>query len=291
MTITVGIIARNARTTIRTAVRSALRDPFVARVIVWDDGSDDGTAGALDRLGDPRLLVTGTTDNRGIPAARNGLLELVDTAHFAWLDADDICLPGRFASQSRTLTDGNDIVFTPVLEWLHRTPLVRPQLLQRISPRATPFHLMIGNPFMNPTMLARTDVVRALGGYRFVASEDYDLWLRAAAAGHRLHRGSHPLVVYRRHAGQTTRQAAWRNSRGANVLVEDAYEHLAVETFGFVPSWFRWLRDGRPLDAVPERLVEDTERFDRATAFLPPRERPPLLRLTRRLREHAHAGR
>jgi hypothetical protein len=289
VTITVGIIARNARPTIRTAVRSALRDRHVARVVVWDDGSDDGTTDALVDLRGPRLVLAGTPDNRGIPASRNALLALVETPHLAWLDADDVCLPWRFASQLRTLDAGYDIAFTPVIEWLHRTPLVRPQLVEPLTPRAAPFHLLIGNPFMNPTMLTRTSVLHELGGYRDVASEDYDLWLRAATARMRLHRSARPTVVYRRHAAQTTQQQAWRASRGANTLVEDAFGRLADETFGFVPSWFRWLRAGRPANAVPETLVEDAARFDRATGFLHPRERRPILRLTRRLRRDAGA--
>lgn len=287
VTVTVGIIARNARDTIRTAVRSALRDPLVERVVVWDDGSDDGTSGALDDLAGPRLLVAGTDDNRGIPASRNALLELVDTPYLAWLDADDVCLPWRFRTQLTTLDRGYDLAFTPVIEWLDGTPLVRPQRAARLSPAASPLHLLIGNPFMNPTMITRTSVLHDLGGYRTVASEDYDLWLRAAAAGLRLHRAARPTVIYRRHPGQTTQQTAWRDSRGANSLVEEAFERVADETLGFVPSWFRWLRAGRPSDAVPATLGEDADRFDRAAALLPLRERPPLLRLTRRLRRDA----
>lgn len=291
MTVTVGIIARNARGTIRTAVGSALREQLVERVIVWDDGSDDGTSDVLGDLAGPRLLLAGTPENRGIPASRNALLGLVDTPYLAWLDADDVCLPCRFRTQLRTLDGGYDIAFTPVIEWLHRTPLVRPQVVQSLSPQASPFHLLIGNPFMNPTMLTRTDVLHDLGGYRDVASEDYDLWLRAASAGLRLHRAARPTVVYRRHAGQTTQQSAWRASRGANTLVEEAFGRLADETVGFVPSWFRWLRAGRPGDAVPETLAEHTDRFDRATDVLPARERPPLLRLMRRLRRDAGIAR
>ena len=285
--VTVGIIARNARGTVRTAVRSALRDRHVSRVLVWDDGSDDGTSSVLGDLDDARLIVAGTAENHGIPASRNAVLERVDTPHLAWLDADDLCLPGRFGAQLSTLDRGHDIVFTPVVEWLHGTPAIRPQLVPALSPEATPFHLLLGNPFMNPTMLARTEVLRELGGYRTVASEDYELWIRAALGGYRLHRTLRPFVVYRRHRAQTTQQASWRAARSETTIVEEGFDRLAERTIGFSPSWFAWQRAGRPSGEVPANLLADADRFDRAIRRLPPAERAPLRRQTRRLRSLA----
>src|SRR4029077_16547669 len=46
--------------------------------------------------------------------------------------------------------------------------------------------LFVESPFSRPTVMMRAELFRRLGGYReFDGPEDYDLWLRAHAAGAR----------------------------------------------------------------------------------------------------------
>lgn len=97
--VSVLVTAYDAAATIGDAVRSALREPETAEVIVVDDASRDATATAAEAAGygDARLRVIRCAVNAGPAAARNLALEAATGAFVAVLDADDFLLPGRFA--------------------------------------------------------------------------------------------------------------------------------------------------------------------------------------------------
>ena len=98
--IAVVIAAYNAQETIAKAIASALAQPEVAEVIVIDDASGDATATTARAAGgdDDRVRVLIQPSNQGPAAARNRAIEESDSPLLAVLDADDILLPGRFAS-------------------------------------------------------------------------------------------------------------------------------------------------------------------------------------------------
>lgn len=93
------IAAKNAADTIETAVRSALREPEVAEVVVVDDGSSDNTAEAASRANDAsgRLTIARFEQNKGPSAARNHAIAISSAPLIAILDADDFFFEGRFS--------------------------------------------------------------------------------------------------------------------------------------------------------------------------------------------------
>jgi succinoglycan biosynthesis protein ExoU len=111
--ISIIIAAYNAHATIERAVRSALREPEVATVIVVDDASTDDTALRVRAADDGggRLKLISLLRNNGPSAARNCAIEECHTAWLTLLDADDFFLPGRlkrllrFADQADLIAD------------------------------------------------------------------------------------------------------------------------------------------------------------------------------------------
>jgi glycosyltransferase involved in cell wall biosynthesis len=287
--VTVVIPVKNSRSTIRAAVVSTLRAlPPASRILVRDDGSDDDTVRVLRGIRDRRVeIVLG--DPIGIARSMNSLVERVETALVARMDADDVSLPHRFTREIAAVDGGADFVFTPVVNWKSRTPVIKPQPMRAMSAAATPFHLLVENPFMNPTMLARTQAYRDLGGSREVASEDYELWLRAASAGYRLTRTAVPTVLYRRHPKQITAQRSWREARAHTTVVQESFDSLARQTIGFAPSWFAWRREELAFGRAPAGVVEELDAMLTALDALSPRERRPLVRRIRYLRRRALA--
>jgi len=65
-------------------------------VVVVDDGSSDGTAELLARLGDPRVRAL-HRPHAGIAAARNAGVAAARAPYIAFHDSDDRALPGRLA--------------------------------------------------------------------------------------------------------------------------------------------------------------------------------------------------
>jgi hypothetical protein len=63
-----------------------------------------------------------------------------------------------------------------------------------------------------PTVLARADALRKLGGFdtRFRGSEDHDLVIRSTAAGYRIDGMPYVLVRFRREGHQSLTRKQWR---------------------------------------------------------------------------------
>jgi hypothetical protein len=151
------------------------------------------------------------------------------------MDADDICLPWRFEKQtqkiSKTNSDflfGNAILFGASLKPLGFAPQL-PFGLTAIQGRLA---LLLGNPFVHPTMIAKASSMRELGGYREVPAEDYDLWLRAGIAGMRIERSRSYDVLYRVHSRQLTQQAFWQQRLEQDTQLHETRATLSEQLLG-----------------------------------------------------------
>lgn len=78
---------------------SQMRNDF--EVIAVDDGSTDGTCRILS---DYPIKLHAFGENRGLPTARNKALELAQGEYVAFLDQDDIIVPGSFMARLAYLT-------------------------------------------------------------------------------------------------------------------------------------------------------------------------------------------
>ena len=207
--LTVLLPARNAEKTVKQAVSTTLRGmPTDSELVVLDDGSTDSTAAVLDRISDPRLKVIHGTGSGGVGPALNTLLAATDSELVGRMDADDLSLPWRFATTIPVFERGADVVFSSVMEF--RGYRLNPGIPVRITPEAFGLHLLLTNPVSHPTMIARRSILDAVGGYRAVPSEDYDLWLRCAGSGAQLHRVGIWGLLYRIHPTQITASSRWR---------------------------------------------------------------------------------
>lgn len=182
--ISVLLPVRNAAATLDEALGSVLgqtRDDF--EVIALNDGSTDGSAERLQAAAsrDARVRVI-DTGGRGLAASLNEGLRAATAPYIARQDADDRSRRTRFAVQAAYLDahpaigalGTGAVTIDEAGAIIGRFPTrsgpatVRSALRRA---RATPVH---------GSMMIRTDLLRALGGYRdaFVTSQDFDLWLR-----------------------------------------------------------------------------------------------------------------
>jgi len=102
----------NEAATVKELLARVLESPWVAEVVVVDDGSTDGTLGELRSVGDPRLKVVEQGHNMGKGAAlRRGFAEA--TADFVVVqDADLEYDPGEYGRLVEPLVSGEaDVVF------------------------------------------------------------------------------------------------------------------------------------------------------------------------------------
>jgi len=112
--VTVIVPGRDVASYADDALASLRAQTFTAwRAILVDDGSLDGTGAvyAAAAANDARFTVLTHPAARGLSAARNAGLDLVDTPFVGFLDADDVLLPHALERFVETLTrTGSDIV-------------------------------------------------------------------------------------------------------------------------------------------------------------------------------------
>lgn len=95
--VSVIIPAYNASRTLAEALDSVFAQEFrgEVEVIVTNDGSTDSTDCVLERYQDRVQIIR--QENHGMPAARNVAIRRSSGEYLAFLDADDVWLPGRLA--------------------------------------------------------------------------------------------------------------------------------------------------------------------------------------------------
>lgn len=203
--ISIVIPAYNVSSYIGEALNSVFAQDFTDyEVIVVNDGSTD--VSELDRVLEPyrNRIVYIAQPNRGISAARNAALRVARGELIALLDSDDVWLPGKLTEQLRFMREGkHDMVYGDAflfgeMPWsegttfMDRSPSNGPvSLLSLLDIQATP---------VVSTVVVRKDLVAQVGYFDEsdrTIPEDYDLWLRLAAAGARIAYQRKPLAKYR----------------------------------------------------------------------------------------------
>lgn len=226
--ISVVIPCFNAERYIGATLRSVLTQELAAmEVIVVDDGSSDGSADIVRRQFAQVTLLQQA--NQGVAAARNRGIEHASGDWIAFVDADDIWLPGKLAAQCALLQANSDarIAYTAWQVWHSTEPEPTPELLAQLAARAGDQarwagasgwiypELLLDCVVWTSTVLARRSLLRELGGFDpgLRIGEDYDLWLRASRVTPIL-RVPRPLALYRLHPASITKGAPARNHKG-----------------------------------------------------------------------------
>ena len=191
--------------------------------LVLDDGSQDGTRDIIEAHAarDARIRPI-VRENRGLVASLNELLAGARAPLVARMDADDICMPHRFAAQIAFLEANPDYGVVgsrsididefgkPYTVAGEEHPDSHAQFLAAIDS---------GGPLLcHPAVMYRRETVLGVGGYHaaFRHCEDLDLWLRLASAT-KLASVPERLLFYRHYAGQVSSRHATEQQVGAAI--------------------------------------------------------------------------
>lgn len=183
--ISVVIPAYNRAHMLPVALDSVLAQEGVdLEVVVVDDGSQDDTervmAGYVKEHGARVRYVR--QDNAGASAARNHGVELAAGEFIAFLDSDDLFLPGKLAAQLAAFRAHPHLglVATDYRVTTMDGEFVRPGA---ISARPLGYRaLLIECPLATPTVMVRRKALAEVGPFdtRMHLCEDLDLWCRVA---------------------------------------------------------------------------------------------------------------
>lgn len=197
----------NAAPFLDEAVTSILEQDFRDfECIAIDDGSTDASAEILDEYGrrDARLRVL-HQPNAGIVETLNRGIGLARAPLIARMDADDVCLPGRFAVQMSNFSQRDDLgVLGGQVQLIDDEGRLLRLADYPAGGDGLKALLLQGSPVAHPAVMLRKAAIEKAGLYRraFRHAEDYDLWLRVHERGYAIENLKVPLLRYRQHAGK-----------------------------------------------------------------------------------------
>jgi glycosyltransferase involved in cell wall biosynthesis len=179
--------------------------------IIVDDGSQDASIEIIRSYAaaDPRIRVI-VKPNSGLADSLNVGIEAAQGEWIARIDADDIAMPSRLATQLDHATrDERCVVLGAALMRIDEQgrecgvtsfPVHHDQLCRLMVSRVL-------NPIAHSSAFIRAAAVPAVGGYRkrIRRAQDYDLWLRLSEVG-ALRVIDCPLVRIRAHRAQISHE-------------------------------------------------------------------------------------
>ena len=260
--VSVIIPAYKAEHTIAAALDSVLAQAAGSmEVIVVDDASPDATLAGVDAWlrehpGGGRLIAM--PRNGGPAAARNRGAAEARGEWLAFLDSDDLWLPWRLATQLALAARHPDVDL-----WCGGTiglDCALPEMPPLGGVKFRPVSLddfLVANPVATTTVLLRREAFRKAGGFdeQFRGPEDYDLWMRVAAAGRLAHLDC-PLGRYRSETGslsmddrkflpQVLRVVAKAFGMGGVFHDRPGLRNMAVAAQYWSASWMAFQRNDR----------------------------------------------
>ena len=194
------------------SIRAQSLDDF--EVLVIDDGSVDAGPALVQQFSrdDARIHLL-RQPGRGIVAALNYGMRHARGELVARMDADDIMHPQRLELQLEQMCARPDLTLlacrveafpecatgTGMREYLRWQNSC-------VSERKLFEQIYVESVFTHPSVMFRRNRILALGGYRQgTFPEDYDLWLRIAAAGDSMHKLDRVLLAWRQHTNSLSR--------------------------------------------------------------------------------------
>ena len=214
-TVSILLPVRNAGAHLYEAMASLVSQTFDAlEVVCVDDGSTDDTPDLLadwaDRDGRIRVLRQGPL---GIVAALERARSSARGRLLARMDGDDRASPTRIARQVALLESEPDLAgcgchvrYFPAESVRDGARRYEAWLNALSGPDDIAASIFVECPLAHPTLMLRSDVFDAVGGYRDGPwPEDYDLVLRLWSAGHRLGVVPDVLHEWREHPDRLSR--------------------------------------------------------------------------------------
>jgi len=198
--------AYNSELYIAQAIDSILDQTYSnLELLIFDDGSSDGTRKVIESYSDPRVIKVLSDQNYGVVRARNELIDRANGKYIALMDADDIADPTRLQKQVQAL-ESDDCDICGSAQWvLDEATKKLKKSKDRFTDPDLRALLSVYCGLCNSTITGKTEIFKRFKyDTSILTSEDYFLWVQMAAAGYRFINLKDRLITYRRYPAQTS---------------------------------------------------------------------------------------
>lgn len=200
--ITVFMAAYNASAYIKESISSILNQTFSDfELLIVDDGSTDNTVEIIKRINDSRIRLIRNEENKGLGYTRNIALNAAKGEFLAILDSDDIAFPNRLERQMEIFKSRPNLAllgsFAHIINKNGRR--TGEKIYPNVGTDRIKATLLFANSFAHSTVMMRTSIFKAVGGYpNHTVAQDYALISRVALK-HEIDNLPEYLVEYRIH--------------------------------------------------------------------------------------------
>lgn len=195
--VSVVIPSYNSGRTIRQAVESALEQSVQVEVIIVDDGSQDDTESVLDAYrDDSRVRIIRNECNMGVAASRNRGVKEAACPYVAFLDSDDVWLPGKLEKQLELMNRTQSVLCSTARELISETGERTGRVIQ-VPESVTYRQLLRGNVINCSSVLVDRQAILKYPMGNDNMHEDYICWLQMLREYGTAVAVNEPLILYR----------------------------------------------------------------------------------------------
>jgi len=245
------------------AIESILGQTFTDfEFIIVDDGSQDSSAAIIQSYAerDNRIRSLRNERNTGISRTMNRGMAIATGEYIAVMEHDDISLPHRLDRQVAFLQANAGIgLLGGGMLVLKGESLTRHGAGKHKQHAFIAFAILVGYPMAHPTVMIRTSLVKAVGGYdpEFDSAQDFELYVRLLM-DQRARFANIPdvLVKYRMHENQVSVLEVSRQRRSGLIARLRLLEWLGHSQPEAALRRLRALRPGSTLSWRQRREVK-----------------------------------
>ena len=200
--------AYNAEKYLAEAIRSVLSQTYSNfEFIIINDGSTDSTESIIKSFADERIKYVANENNIGLIATLNKGIALAKGELLMRMDADDICLPGRMASQL-TFLKNNPEVGICGCNYIEFGKGSERHVKLSADHNEIYAKMLFNSSLVHPSLMIRMNLLKNLSvvfDSGFPHAEDYELWSRLIF-NCKFSNVDEYLFKYRLHEGQITQK-------------------------------------------------------------------------------------
>ena len=252
--VTAVLVCWNHERFVRAAVLSALAQTDAnVELIVFDNGSTDGSRRVLESLRAEHEFTLVCQENAGLVRAINRGLALARGKYLAILATDDVWLPGKTARQVAYMEANPDVAMVSgQVAFIDADDRPMPHPGDQRPGEATFADLMAnGCSVHGPTVLARVDLLREIGGYdESLRIEDYSMALRLTHEKRRVVVLADILTLYRRHGNNWTARSIDPDVIEIGNRYRGTPEYRSYFRYHFPLSFWRLVHEGKKMQAL-----------------------------------------